>query len=71
MDIIVGRCLLQEVLDNKKISRTQLMDRTGMSKQQVSNYINGDKLMSLKTAIKISYVLKCNILDLYEWNIIE
>lgn len=71
MDILVGRCLLQNILDQKKVSRTQLMDRTGMSKQQISNYINGEQTMSLKTAIKISYVLNCRVLDLYDWQIID
>ena len=71
MDVIIGRCLLQEVLDRKRISRTYLMDRTGMSKQQVSNYINNQQFMSLTTALKVSHVCKCKIEELYEWQVIE
>lgn len=71
MKIFVGRCLLQEILDRRNLSRACFIERTGMSKQQVSNYINGEQFMSLKTIMKVCYVLNCDTLDLYEWEISE
>lgn len=69
VDILVGRCLLKERLNERKISRSQLMDITGMTNQQISNYINNEQVMSLKTCRKIAYAINCDIEELYEWKI--
>lgn len=61
------RCLLHEILEEKKMTRTQLCDLTGLSNTQISDYIGNRKGMSLKNAILISYYLKCRVEDLYEW----
>lgn len=62
-----GRCLLQEILDRKKLSRSYITDRTGMTKQQISSYINNDRTMSFKNAKLIADVVGCHVDDLYEW----
>lgn len=44
-----------------------LANRLGVSRQQVSKYVNNNKKMSLETAVSIAWVLNVNILELYEW----
>lgn len=65
--IEVGKCLIKNRLRIVKLTQQDLADRLGMSKTQVSDYANGHKKMSLKTAKKVAIVLDCNIDDLYEW----
>jgi putative transcriptional regulator len=65
----VGHCLLQHLLDKKKMTQIELSRRTGISKQQISDYINNRRIMSLKNARIISRALGCIIDDLYKWKI--
>lgn len=68
--ITVGRCLIQDLLDQRGMTRLQLSDMTGMSVSQISDYINGTrKSMSLKNAKLIATALKCHIDDLYKFKI--
>lgn len=70
--VLVGRCLLQDLLDSRGMTRHQLSDLTGKSVTQISDYINGNrKTMSLSNAKIFATVLKCHIDDLYEWKIKE
>lgn len=64
----VGRCLLRFRLQLAKMSQAELARRLGITKQQVSKYVNGDRQMSLKTAKNVASLLKCSIEDLYEWD---
>lgn len=66
MTIIVGRCLLREILEDRKMSIQELANKLDVSRQQVSKYVNNSRKMSLETAIKIAYVLNVDVLDLYE-----
>lgn len=67
--IKIGRCLIQEVLDSRGMTRQQLSDLTGKPESQISDYITRKKRksMSLKNAKVFAKALKCNIDDLYEW----
>jgi transcriptional regulator with XRE-family HTH domain len=65
MKVNIGRCCLQELLDGRGWNQVQLADRTGISKSQISDYINGRRKMSYKSAALIAFVLKCHIEDLY------
>ncbi|WP_137743354.1 helix-turn-helix domain-containing protein [Robertmurraya siralis] len=65
----VGKCLLQNILDEKRMSLNDLADKTGISKHQLSAYKNQKKLMSLPTSRLIASKLDCHIDDLYKWNI--
>lgn len=67
MSFRVGRCLLRDLLRERGITQQQLADRLDMKTQQVSNYVTGQKQMSLKTAKAFAVALKCNIDDLYEF----
>lgn len=69
MEVIIGSCLLRSVLSKHDISTKELISRTGMSKQQVNSYLNEGRVMTLSTAIKVSFVIGCCVLDLYEWKI--
>lgn len=66
---MIGKCLLEDLLDKSKMTKTQLSDRTGIKLSQISRYLANDGHMSLSTARKISRVLNCKIDDLYEWKI--
>lgn len=66
-DLSIGRCLLQDILDKKRLPRHYITDHTGMKKQQISHYINNERVMSLKTAKLIANVIGCHVDDLYEW----
>lgn len=65
----VGKCLLQNILDKKRMSLNDLASVTGISKNQLSAYKNNRQLMSLPTARLIASKLKCHIDDLYKWNV--
>jgi DNA-binding XRE family transcriptional regulator len=63
----VGRCLLKELLIKSGINQVILADTLGISVQQINKYANDVQKMHIETAKNISYVLNCQIEDLYEW----
>lgn len=63
----VGRCRLPELLAQRGLNQQELCFRTKIPAQQISDYANGRRVMSLKTAKTISGALGCRIEDLYEW----
>lgn len=67
--IIVGKCLLSNLLKHKRMTSTDLSDRTGISIHQLSKYINNKSTMSLPTAILIAWALKCHVEDLYDYKV--
>lgn len=62
-----GRCLLHLRLKQAGMTPQSLADKLGMDRQQVSNYANKVKVMSLSTAKTIATAIGCSIEDLYEW----
>jgi DNA-binding XRE family transcriptional regulator len=70
MEVIVGRCLLNDKLAEVGMTQTQFAYKVGISRTQISDYANNRMIMSLKNALKISYALRCGVTDLYEWKII-
>lgn len=70
MKVRFGQCLLQEILNRKGMTQIELSIATGISKTQISDYINNRVRMSLKNAKIISLALNCSIDDLYEWDIL-
>ncbi|HEX5519563.1 MAG TPA: helix-turn-helix transcriptional regulator [Candidatus Nitrosocosmicus sp.] len=63
----VGRCLLQQHLDKAHMMQSELADKLGVPKQQIQNYINGNRIIYLPIAKNIAAILNCTIDDLYEW----
>ncbi|WP_420489922.1 helix-turn-helix domain-containing protein [Neobacillus vireti] len=66
---IIGKCLLLQILNRRKMTQSDLSDMTGISKTQISEYINNSRKMSLSNAFLIACVLKVDVLDLYEYRI--
>lgn len=67
--LVVGKCLLPDLLKHSRITQTDLSDKTGISVSQLSMYINNKRMMSLQTAMLISWALKCHIDGLYEYKV--
>lgn len=67
MKIVIGRCLLQDLLDARGLSHVQLSDKTKIAASQISEYAKNKRGMSLINAKKIAIALKCCIDDLYEF----
>lgn len=67
----VGRCLLQDRLDERDMEQVELAALMNVTKQQINKYAKGTQKMSLRVAKNISTILKCSIDDLYEWIIEE
>ncbi|QSF42707.1 helix-turn-helix domain-containing protein [Paenibacillus tianjinensis] len=78
MELVPVRCRIPELLvrlDKRlpstsqiKINQQWLADKIGISKQQMSDYINlRTGIMSIQRAALIAYHLDCQIDDLFEW----
>lgn len=66
---IIGRCLLQQLLDERHMSQLHLAVVTGIHKSQINEYCSNVRVMSLQNAKIIAHHLKCHVDDLYEWHI--
>lgn len=64
---VVGKCRLNEILKERKLSQVELAEKVGMKKQQISAYATGESIMSLKTAKNIAYQLNLTIDELYDF----
>ncbi len=67
----VGKCLLADILLQKKVSQSELADRVDVTKQQLGHYIHNRRIMSLPIAVNIANELGCDVKDLYEWIEVE
>lgn len=62
------RCRIPEHLNNLGKDRLWLQNKSGLSKQQLSDYVNMRYLMGLVKAKQIARLLKLQSSDeLYEW----
>lgn len=63
------RSRIPELLE--KIGRDQqwLADASGMSKQQISDYVRMRNLLGIAKAKQISKLLNCHVEDLYHWDV--
>jgi plasmid maintenance system antidote protein VapI len=66
MRVKPGRCLLRQLLDEKKKSNLWLAEQTGLSEQKISNYVTGQARMGYATACSIAFTLGVHAEDLYE-----
>jgi putative transcriptional regulator len=67
---IIGKCLLQHLLNQRRMTQADLSAMTGISKTQINEYITNTRIMSLFNAKLIANALRCcNIDDLYEWKL--
>jgi transcriptional regulator with XRE-family HTH domain len=67
--IKVGRCRIQDLLDNRKMTQQELADKTGMTPQYINDKIKGRGKhgMYIDSAKTIANALGVHIDDLYEW----
>lgn len=66
---IVGKCLLLNLLNKRYMTQVDLSEKTGISKQQINEYIANNRLMTIYNAKLIAEALDCHIEDLYEWKL--
>lgn len=67
-NVEIGRCMINPLLEKRGLDLVYLANRTGISKQSLSNYATGQRpSMNIKTARKIAVALNCYIDELYEW----
>jgi transcriptional regulator with XRE-family HTH domain len=63
----IGSCRLHILLDKNCLTLTELSLKSGISLQQLSQYANNKRIMSISTARKIAQFFEITIDDLYEW----
>lgn len=66
MRVKPGRCLLRQLLEERKLTNQWLADQTGLSEQKISNYVTGQARMGYATACSIALTLGVHAEDLYE-----
>lgn len=62
------RCRIPELLEQIDRDQQWLADMTGMSKQQISDYVRMRNLLGIAKAKQLARILKCHVEDLYEWD---
>jgi hypothetical protein len=67
MKLRMGSCLLQERLNDAGASSIELARELRLKPERLQDYMNNTRVMPLKTAASIAVTLRCNVLDLYEW----
>jgi putative transcriptional regulator len=68
---IIGKCLLLNILNGKRMTQADLSDLTGISRTQINEYIANTRKMSLANSILIACVLRVHVEDLYDYRIIQ
>jgi transcriptional regulator with XRE-family HTH domain len=63
----IGRCLLSKRLRLVGMTQTQLAERLGVQRQQVSRWARNEQGMSLESAYNVATILDCYMDDLFEW----
>lgn len=62
----LGHCRLSKVLADANMTQQELADKTGYSKQEISNWANMvKKRMDLEIAISIAEAIGCDVRELY------
>ncbi|WP_442951713.1 helix-turn-helix transcriptional regulator [Paenibacillus sp. GYB003] len=62
-----GKCLLPEILRERKIDPPLFYEKMGWSRQQYSAYCTGKRTMSVGTLKTVSEVFGLPMEDFYEW----
>lgn len=69
--LLVGKCLLSDLLKSRKMTQSDLAEKMNMHRQTINSYVANRRNMSLETAGNIAVILECEIWDLYEWKVSE
>lgn len=62
-----GKCRLHHILREKNLNLSKLSEMTGIRYNQLSDYSNNHRIMSLPNAITIAFAVGLPIEDLYDW----
>ena len=63
---------LNELMHEYSVSIEDLVERTGLSKQRINDYVGGVKSnMNIGTAMTFADAIGCSIEELYVWNFKE
>ncbi|WP_255551035.1 helix-turn-helix transcriptional regulator [Sporosarcina sp. E16_8] len=62
---------MSDLLLQSRMTQQELADRLGVTRQQIGTYSTGKREMTLHIAKNISYILNCNMDDLYQWDRVE
>jgi plasmid maintenance system antidote protein VapI len=68
MKMELGRCLLQECLDEAGLTVEELSRQLHYKPERLADYMGNIRVMPLKTAISIADTIGCRVQDLYELN---
>lgn len=68
---IIGKCLLLNILNRKRMTQVDLSVLTGIATTQINEYISNSRGMSLANAKLIAHYLNVSMDDLYEYDIRE
>ncbi|MEK3915609.1 helix-turn-helix domain-containing protein [Paenibacillus sp. FSL H7-0331] len=66
MKFELGRCLLQDRLNELDMTLEELSRQLRYKPERILDYIDNQRVMPLKTAISIANSVGCNVQDLYE-----
>ncbi|MDG0791966.1 helix-turn-helix transcriptional regulator [Cohnella ginsengisoli] len=69
MRVTPGRCLLRQLLKEKRMTQLWLCEQTGISQANMSAYVSGRKKMGVVTMKTLSTLLEVPMDDLYEWEV--
>lgn len=68
---VVGKCLLLDLLKSRRMSQSELAAHLGVSRQRVNALVHNHKVMSYQTAYNIAMILKCDMSELYEFEVVS
>lgn len=66
MKVELGRCLLQERLNETGMTVEDLARQLFYKPEKITDYMENKRVMPLKTAISIANTIGCGVQDLYE-----
>nr|WP_240420258.1 helix-turn-helix transcriptional regulator [Paenibacillus periandrae] len=66
MKFELGRCLLQERLNESDMTLEELSRQLRYKPERILDYMDNKRVMPLKTAISIANSVGCNVQDLYD-----
>lgn len=58
---------LQEMLNEARMTQRDLAEDTGLSESSISNYINKQRIPTVRAIINIAYSLDCDIDELIDF----
>lgn len=66
MKVELGRCLLRERLNEADMGIVELSAALNYKQERLIDFIEGKRIMPLKTAISIAHTIGCEVNNLYE-----